>query len=87
VADERPAARAESWRVGAEKTDSMSALAIGSCGKGGAHLRPHTMKPPRFLPALGGNDAVGPNDLTDDGMVELAVELAVSQHTANGRYG
>ena len=43
------------------------------------------MQAPGLLAALSGDDAVGADDLanvTDEGMVQFTVELAIRQHTA-----
>lgn len=59
-------------------------LAVRHCWKVGTHLRSHAMQMPRPFTALGGDDAVGADDLPDKGMVQFTVELAIGQHTANG---
>src|SRR3974390_3565026 len=60
----------------------QSATPVESRRECPAHFGAHPVDAPIFLPALGGNDALRSELLTDISMDPLAVELRVGQHQA-----
>ena len=69
-----------------EDTLDLCPLAIAPAREAPTHLRPDTFDLPVGLTALGGDDAVRPDDISDVPVVALTVELGVRKHQPDRRH-